>query len=259
MTDDDRAAQARERVRQAEERLRRIRARREQLGAGAAATPEAASAAAHDAEFARQQAAEAQDRAEQQRENSAAAHDRAAATHEHLAAANLGDVTQHRIRAAWHREHAEADRSEPNEAGQADSWRSAWDSPKPFSCVRVDLDDVTVVVLTGEVDLDTSSEFRSTLYKAIRQGRSRLLIDMSETTFCDSSCLGVLVGAFRRARADLGWVRLVSPARQVAKVLRITYLDHVFPVHETLDEALAQVDIPQEELNARRWHRSRSS
>jgi anti-sigma B factor antagonist len=169
------------------------------------------------------------------------------------------ETAQHRIRAAWHREHAEADRLRLDDERHTGAvWRSTWDSPHRFSCQRVDLDEVTVLVVIGDVDLDTAPELRRVIYGAIREGGRRLLVDMTDTSFCDSTGLGVLVGALRRARAENGWIRLVNPNRQVGKVLRITYLDHVFPVHESLDDARAQVSVSQDELIARRWQPGRS-
>jgi anti-sigma B factor antagonist len=251
MTEEDRVASARQRARQVEERLRRLRARLGQIDAGEPAGAEVARAAAREAEVSRQHAAGARERARRQREESAAAHERAAATHEQLAAGHPGG-TEHRVRAAWHREHAEAARLGYDEEHHPATWRSTWDRPRQFSCERVDLDDVTVLVVTGEVDLDTAPELRRTLYTAIRQGRPKLFIDLTDTSFCDSTGLGVLVGALRRARAEDGWIRLVNPSRQVGKVLRITFLDHVFPVHASLEEARAQLSVPQSELIARR-------
>jgi anti-sigma B factor antagonist len=253
MTDEDRAFSVRRRAEQVEERLRRLRARLEQVDAGGPAGLDAAEQAMREAAASRQRAAEARQRALRQREQSAVAHERAAAMHDELAAGRPGAM-EHRVRAAWHREHAEADRMPYEEGGYEEespaAWRSTWDRPQQFSCDRVDLDDVTVLVLTGDVDLDTAPELRRTLYTAIRQGRPRLLIDMTDTSFCDSTGLGVLVGALRRARAEKGWIRLVNPSRQIGKVLKITYLDHVFPVHASLEEARAQLSVSQSELIA---------
>jgi anti-sigma B factor antagonist len=55
--------------------------------------------------------------------------------------------------------------------------------------------------------------------------------------FIDSSGLGVLVGALRRAREAQGDLRIVSARETVVKIFRITGLDRVFPVFPTLDEA----------------------
>ena len=80
-------------------------------------------------------------------------------------------------------------------------------------------DETHVIAVTGEIDLFTAPEFKQRMSELIDAGRSRLVVDLSETTFIDSSSLGVLIGAHRRLKlrgraADLArWAR-PPPARQ---------------------------------------------
>lgn len=113
---------------------------------------------------------------------------------------------------------------------------------------RVELEhlpDATVVVaLGGEVDLYTAPELRDRLVAAIDAGARRLVVDMTETTFIDSTTLGVLIGAVKRLRPVDGEVLLVAPDRNIRKVFEITLLDRVFPISDTLEDALTQASAP---------------
>ncbi len=52
-----------------------------------------------------------------------------------------------------------------------------------------------VVAVRGEIDLFTAPELKKTLADAIENGAARVVVDLSETTFLDSTALGVLIGA----------------------------------------------------------------
>ena len=61
-------------------------------------------------------------------------------------------------------------------------------------------DDQYVISLAGEVDLYTAPEFKQQLLEVIDQGGRDVVVDLSDTTFIDSTTLGVLVGGERRGR-----------------------------------------------------------
>lgn len=96
-----------------------------------------------------------------------------------------------------------------------------------------------VVALGGEVDLYTAPELKQSLQQIVSQGATKLVIDMSETTFIDSTTLGVLLGVVKRVRPEGGAVVLVCPDRNVRRIFEITLLDRVFEIVDTRDEALA--------------------
>jgi len=97
--------------------------------------------------------------------------------------------------------------------------------------------DVCIVRVAGEVDVYTSPQLKATLVAASGDGCAVTVVDLDKVGFIDSSGLGVLVGALRRAREAGGDLRIVSARDTVVKIFRITGLDRVFPVYSTLDEA----------------------
>ncbi len=103
------------------------------------------------------------------------------------------------------------------------------------------VDDATYVIsLTGEVDLYTAPDFKQQLLDVITQGGKDVVVDFSNTTFIDSTTLGVLVGGVKRLRAQEGRLALVCSDRNITKIFEITGLDRVFMIYPTRDEALAK-------------------
>ena len=101
--------------------------------------------------------------------------------------------------------------------------------------------DAYVIALAGEVDLYTAPEFKQQLLEVIGQGGKNVVIDFSNTTFIDSTTLGVLVGGVKRLRPAGGSLALVCTDENITKIFEITGLDRVFPIHSSREEALDAV------------------
>ena len=98
--------------------------------------------------------------------------------------------------------------------------------------------DLTVVKVAGEVDVYTAPKLRDKIMDVVSKGRHDLVIDLGRVEFLDSTGLGVLVGGVKRVRSQDGSLALVCDKEQILKVLRITGLTKVFPIYDTLEEAL---------------------
>jgi len=106
-------------------------------------------------------------------------------------------------------------------------------------------DDVYVIALTGEIDLYTAPEFKQQLLDVVGQGAKSVVVDLTETTFIDSTTLGVLVGGVKRLRETGGQLSIVSSDRNITKIFEITGLNRVFPLHATRAEALESVGVDE--------------
>jgi anti-sigma B factor antagonist len=102
-------------------------------------------------------------------------------------------------------------------------------------------DGAYVISLAGEVDLYTAPEFKQQLLEVISQGARNVVVDFSDTTFIDSTTLGVLVGGVKRLRTNDGQLSLVCSDRNITKIFEITGLDRVFTIYPTRSEALEQL------------------
>jgi anti-sigma B factor antagonist len=96
-----------------------------------------------------------------------------------------------------------------------------------------------VVSVTGEIDLFTAPEFKQRVMAPIAAGVDHVIVDLMETTFIDSSSLGVLIGAHRRLKERGGGGLIVAcDAESIVKTFRITGLDGVFQLADSVDAAL---------------------
>ena len=100
------------------------------------------------------------------------------------------------------------------------------------------LDDVVVVKLAGELDLYNASAVREVLLECCAEAPARLVVELSEVTFIDSTALGVLIEARTRLANRRGFL-LAAPGLETRRALEISGLDRHFGVHASLDEAIA--------------------
>ena len=108
-----------------------------------------------------------------------------------------------------------------------------------FQASTTDLGDgVAVVAVVGEADLYTAPELKGALSAAVDGGARRVLVDLSESTFIDSTTLGVLMGAVRRLRPLGGGVAILCRDPNIRKIFEITLLDRIFEIYATPEEAL---------------------
>ena len=99
-------------------------------------------------------------------------------------------------------------------------------------------DDRHIVAVTGEIDLFTAPEFKQHVAAPIDEGVAHVVIDLTNTTFIDSSSLGVLIGAHRRLKLRGGSLAIVCSNEAIVKTFRVTGLDGVFTLVPTIDDAL---------------------
>ncbi len=98
-----------------------------------------------------------------------------------------------------------------------------------------------VIAVAGEVDIFTAPDLKRTIALAIEDGAHRLVIDLTQTRFLDSTALGVLIGAVKRLRPLDGRMAIVNTEPSTAKTFQITGLDRIFTIVPTRDEALGAV------------------
>ena len=98
--------------------------------------------------------------------------------------------------------------------------------------------DAQVIRLGGELDLYNADALREALFSACSGGSPRIVVDLSEVEFMDSTALGVLIEARTKLPNRKAFL-LAAPALETKRALRISGLDRHFSVHESVDEALA--------------------
>jgi anti-sigma B factor antagonist len=93
--------------------------------------------------------------------------------------------------------------------------------------------DALVLSLAGELDLADAPALREALRRAVERSPKRLVVDLTEVTFVDSTVLGALV----EARSALGGeaFALASPGLEVRRALEVSGLDRHFTIETAID------------------------
>ena len=95
-----------------------------------------------------------------------------------------------------------------------------------------------VVALAGELDLYNANDVREALVGVTAEEPARLVVDLAEVTFIDSTALGVLVEARSRMPNRRAFL-LAAPGMETKRALEISGLDKHFSVHDSVDQAIA--------------------
>lgn len=98
-----------------------------------------------------------------------------------------------------------------------------------------------VLEVGGEVDVYTAPQLRERLIALVEGGARLVIVDLARVDFLDSTGLGVLVGALKRLRGVDGELALVCSQERLLKIFRITGLDRVFSLYDTVEQAAAGV------------------
>ena len=96
----------------------------------------------------------------------------------------------------------------------------------------------TILRPQGEIDFASGPQLKDAITEALLGGDVNLIIDLLAVDFIESTGLGALIGGRRRAYALKGSLSLVCTEQQMLKIFRITGLDKVFAIHDTVDEAV---------------------
>ena len=96
---------------------------------------------------------------------------------------------------------------------------------------------VVVVHPQGRLTAADAPELRTVLADLVEAGRTKIVLDLEETTFLDSSGLGALVAGLRITRTAGGDLTIARATGQVLDVLTLTTMIRVLPSHETVADA----------------------
>jgi len=96
--------------------------------------------------------------------------------------------------------------------------------------------DHSVLEVAGEIDVYTAPKLREQL---VSDGSYHIVVDLEKVDFLDSTGLGVLVGGLKRVRNHDGSLQLVCTQEKILKIFRITGLTKVFPIHNSVSDAIS--------------------
>jgi anti-anti-sigma factor len=100
------------------------------------------------------------------------------------------------------------------------------------------VDGTCIIRLAGELDLYNAAPVREALFEACSNGPpQRVVVDLSEVDFIDSTALGVLIEARTKLTNRKAFL-LAAPRLETRRALEISGLDRHFGVHDTVEDAL---------------------
>ena len=102
-------------------------------------------------------------------------------------------------------------------------------------------DQVTVVELSGEIDVSCAPQLKDLLLGLLDEGKNQLLVDLGNVSFMDSTALGIFANAFKRAQRAGGDIKFANPREELRRVFSITQTDKIFSIFGSLDEGLGNL------------------
>jgi anti-anti-sigma factor len=102
--------------------------------------------------------------------------------------------------------------------------------------IRV-VDRCTVLQLTGEFNVGSSSPIRRTLTDLIGATVAPIVVDLGQVTSVDAGALGVLVAADHRLRARATRLRVARPRADALETMRAAGMDRLLRIYNTVEEA----------------------
>jgi anti-sigma B factor antagonist len=103
--------------------------------------------------------------------------------------------------------------------------------------------DGCLISFVGEADPNSAPALKRELVQAIDRGTRHVVVDLTETTFIDSTTLGILIGGAKRQRSRGGDVSLVCGDDDIRRIFEITLLDRIFTIDGSRDDALGRLGL----------------
>ena len=99
---------------------------------------------------------------------------------------------------------------------------------------------VEVIAISGKIvgSAQSSQDFHELVRGLVAEGKKRFVIDLTETPWTNSLGVGMLMGAYSTVRKGGGEVVLANATDRIREMLRVTRLEAIFHVHDSLDSAL---------------------
>jgi anti-sigma B factor antagonist len=104
--------------------------------------------------------------------------------------------------------------------------------------VQYPVDGTAVIRAIGRLNMVAAPRLRELVSSTVSDGRSRIVVDLADTEFIDSSGLGALIAGLKAARTAGGDLRIARPPVQVTTVLELTNLHRILRPYATVAECL---------------------
>lgn len=96
---------------------------------------------------------------------------------------------------------------------------------------------VVVIRPEGRINMRVAPDLLEQLHNLVREGNTRVVVDLSGSDSIDSSGLGALISGLKAARQSGGDLRIACPGEQAVAVLELTNLNRVLKSYDDPDSA----------------------
>lgn len=98
---------------------------------------------------------------------------------------------------------------------------------------------VTVIELSGEIDVSCAPQLKDLLQGLVDDGKNRLLINLAGVSFMDSTALGIFINASKRNQQAGGAIKFANPQNELRKVFSLTQTDKIFSIFDSVKDGLS--------------------
>ncbi|QFU23410.1 STAS domain-containing protein [Shewanella eurypsychrophilus] len=103
------------------------------------------------------------------------------------------------------------------------------------------LDNACLITLPKEMIMAQTPTMRAAIARQIETGSNKLVMDLHQVEYIDSSGLSILVSAHKLTQQRSGEVILLSPSAGVRALIELTRLHHIFTIFEDKDAAIEHI------------------
>lgn len=108
--------------------------------------------------------------------------------------------------------------------------------------IRIDVrqkgNDVTLIVLRGEIGTETVNQFKDRIDQIVADGKNKLIMDFQEVNYLNSMGLGVVAATLKKVKKSKGDLKLINLSPAVQELFELTRLTKVFEIFESEETAL---------------------
>lgn len=101
----------------------------------------------------------------------------------------------------------------------------------------------TVIGLEGRINGLSAPRLKHYLHDLVARGKTRLILDMKDVSFIDSSGLSALISGLKYTREAKGFLRIADLKEQAATVIKLMMLDRVLDIYDSVEKARTQDSI----------------
>lgn len=102
---------------------------------------------------------------------------------------------------------------------------------------------VSIVSFNGALNARSAEDAKQTFRDLIDGGVAKVVVDLHQVPFIDSSGLAALVSGLKTLGGEAANLKLAAPQSQARLLFELTMFDRVFEIHDSVDEALESLGV----------------